>query len=129
LSFDKKTEYSKEKYLKKKKNKYLAVYQIIKPTFRMMCEYYMQDMMKRKVLNLRIDILSQILTYANIAAYRNTLVIESCKGLIVAGVAERMGGKYFMHHRFFFNSLYLMLFEGFGKIINLSPNGAACSIK
>ncbi len=48
--------------------------------------------MKRKVLNLRIDMLAQILTYANIAAYRNAVVIESCKGLIVAGLAERMGG-------------------------------------
>jgi tRNA (adenine-N(1)-)-methyltransferase non-catalytic subunit len=93
LSFEKKTDYSKEKYLKKKKNKYLAVYQIVKPTYRLLCEFYMQDMLKRKVLNLRIDMLAQILTYANIAANRNTIVLESCKGLIVAGVAERMGGK------------------------------------
>ncbi len=65
--------------------------------------------MKRKILNLRIDTVSQILLYANIAAHRNVLLVESCKGLMVAGVAERMGG--------------------FGRLINLSPNGAGNSVK
>jgi tRNA (adenine58-N1)-methyltransferase non-catalytic subunit len=52
---------------------------------------------------MRIDTVAQILTYSNVAAYRNVLILENCKGLLVASVVERLGG--------------------FGSIINLSPNG------
>ena len=54
--------------------------------------------------NMRIDTVGQLLTFSNIAAFRNVMIVESCKGLILASVAERVGG--------------------FGKIINLSPNGS-----
>lgn len=52
---------------------------------------------------MRIDTVAQILTYSNIAAHRNVLMLENCKGLLMASVVERLGG--------------------FGSIINLSPNG------
>ena len=53
---------------------------------------------------MRIDTIGQLLTYSNVAATRNVMVVDSCKGLILAAVAERLGGH--------------------GKIINLSPNGS-----
>ncbi|CAF1006328.1 unnamed protein product [Brachionus calyciflorus] len=108
-SFSQKTEYSQEKYIKKKKEKYLAVFEILKPTIRTLSEYYILGNHKRKVLNMRMDTLAQILTYSNVAAYRNVVVLESCKGLILASVVERVAG--------------------FGNVINLSPNGSHISTK
>jgi len=108
-TFQQKTEYSKAKYLKKKKEKYLPIYQILRPTARTLAELYMQGRMKRKILNMRLDTISQILTYSNVAAHRNVLVMESCKGVLLASIVERVGG--------------------FGNIINLSPNGGDNSTK
>lgn len=56
-----------------------------------------------------MDTLAQILTYSNLAAYRNVLVLESCKGLLLSAVVERVGG--------------------FGTVINLSPNGSHISTR
>jgi hypothetical protein len=57
--------------------------------------------------NMRLDTISQILTYGNLSAFKNVVVIESCKGLLLASIVERLAGT--------------------GKIVNLSPNGAALS--
>ena len=108
-SFSQKTEYSQEKYIKKKKDKYLPVYRILKPTIRNLCNVFTQAVNKRKVLNMRMDTIAQMLTYGNVAANRNVLVLESCKGLLLASIAERVGG--------------------FGKIVNLSPNGSHMASK
>lgn len=103
-SFSGKTEYSQQKYIKKKKEKYLAQYAILKPSIRNLCQYYTQGHNKKKILNMRMDTIAQILTYSNVAAFRNVMVLESCKGLLLAAVTERVGG--------------------FGKIVNFSPNGS-----
>lgn len=58
---------------------------------------------------MRIDTLSQMLTYSNLAAFRNVMVLESCKGLLLAAVVERVAGR--------------------GTIINLSPNGSHISTR
>lgn len=108
-TFQTKTEYSQEKYLKKKKKKYLAVFEVIKPSIRSLCNFYTQGNTKRKILNMRIDTIAQMLTYSNVAANRNVLILESCKGLLLAAVAERLGG--------------------YGTVINLSPNGGDNSTK
>ena len=42
---------------------------------------------------MRLDTVGQLLTYSNVAACRNVMVVESCKGLILAAIAERVGGK------------------------------------
>lgn len=54
-----------------------------------------------------MDSLAQILTYSNLAAHRNVMILESCKGLLLAAVVERLAGN--------------------GTIINLSPNGSHIS--
>lgn len=56
-----------------------------------------------------MDTIAQILTYANISAERNVMVLESCKGLLLTAITERVGG--------------------FGKIINFSPNGSHMAAK
>jgi hypothetical protein len=63
--------------------------------------------LQKKIRNMRIDTISQILTYGNVSAFKNVVVIESCKGLLLASIVERLSGT--------------------GKIVNLSPNGAALS--
>lgn len=103
-SFSSKTEYSQEKYIKKKKEKYLAQYRIMKPSIRNLCQYYVQGHNKKKILNMRMDTIAQILTYANVAAFRNVMVLENCKGLLLAAITERVAG--------------------FGTIVNFSPNGS-----
>jgi tRNA (adenine-N(1)-)-methyltransferase non-catalytic subunit len=106
-SFQNKTQYSQEKYIKKKKDKYLPIYQIMRPTIRTLCEFYTQGINKRKILNMRMDTISQMLTYSNLAAHRNVMVLESCKGLILSAVVERVGGygiiflSYFMKKSYF----------------------------
>ena len=108
-SFSQKTQYSQQKYIKKKKDKYLQVYEILKPSIRTICQFYMQANFKRKVMNMRMDTLSQMLAYSNLAAHRNVMVLESCKGLILSSVVERVGG--------------------YGKVVNLSPNGSHIASK
>jgi len=108
-SFSQKTQYSQQKYIKKKKDKYLPVYEILKPSIRTRCQFYMQANFKRKVMNMRMDTLSQMLAYSNLAAHRNVMVLESCKGLILSSVVERVGG--------------------YGKVVNLSPNGSHIATK
>lgn len=61
------------------------------------------------IRNIRMDSLSQILTYSNLAANRNVMILESCKGLLLASVVERLAGH--------------------GNIINLSPNGSHISTR
>jgi tRNA (adenine-N(1)-)-methyltransferase non-catalytic subunit len=58
---------------------------------------------------MRMDTIAQMLTYSNVAAHRNVMVLESCKGLLLSAVIERVAG--------------------FGKIINFSPNGSHISTR
>lgn len=64
-TFNMKTGYSQEKYIKKKEKKYFEYIQIRKPTIRLLAQmFYRQDY--TKTLGIRIDDLSQLMTYSNI---------------------------------------------------------------
>lgn len=64
-TFHLKTGYSQEKYMKKKEKKYFEYVHIRKPTIRILTQmFYRQD--PAKTLGIRVDDLSQILTFANI---------------------------------------------------------------
>lgn len=90
-TFASKTEYSQDKYLRKKEKKYFEYVQIRKPTIRMIAEImYRQD--AEKICGLRVDTLSQLLTYANISANGNYLVFESgTNGLVPAAILNALG--------------------------------------
>ena len=60
-------------------------------------------------MNMRMDTISQILTYSNLAAHRNVMILESSKGILLSAAVERVGG--------------------YGKIVNLSPNGSHISTR
>ncbi len=92
-TFSKKTKFSQAKFLKKKARKYCEYLVIRKPTLRLLAQIaYKTDPMK--IMNLRLDSLSQLLCQANVRAGGKYLVYETgCQGLVVAGAVERVGAQ------------------------------------
>lgn len=90
-TFQSKTSYAQEKWVKKKKKKHLLQFTVLKPTTRLLWEMHWSKGPSR-LCNLRVDSLSQILTMGNVHANSTVMVIESCLGLITAAVLERLGG-------------------------------------
>ena len=90
-SFASKTEYSQAKYLKKKEKKYFEYVQIRRPTLRLLSEiYYRID--ADKVLGLRMDSLTQIISYSGVCNDGNYLLYDSgSNGLLPAGLLNSMG--------------------------------------
>uniref|UniRef100_A0ABM5GN92 tRNA (adenine(58)-N(1))-methyltransferase non-catalytic subunit TRM6 n=1 Tax=Pogona vitticeps TaxID=103695 RepID=A0ABM5GN92_9SAUR len=90
-TFRDKTEFSQDKYIKKKKKKYEAVITIIKPSTRILSTmYYARE--PGKINYLRYDTLAQMLTWGNVRAGNKMIVMETCAGLVLGAVMERMGG-------------------------------------
>ncbi|PPQ69782.1 hypothetical protein CVT26_014170 [Gymnopilus dilepis] len=87
-----KTEYSKEKYKKRKEAKYHKIFTTIEPTLFNVAEYWWAKDQNR-LRDLRIDSLSQILNMANIRPGGKYLAVDDASGLLVAGILERMGGQ------------------------------------
>lgn len=90
-TFASKTEFSQEKYLKRKKNKYAADIVLRRPTIEAMCNLLLEKAPK-KILYMRPDTIAYMLTSANIYAGCTSLVVDSCAGLILAAVVEKQGG-------------------------------------
>lgn len=89
-TFRKKTEYSQQKYLKKKQQKYLQHLTLERPTARLLGEmYYSQNPLK--VGNMRVDALAQLLTWCNVRSGGKYAVFDSWLGLLTAAVLERLG--------------------------------------
>ncbi|KAJ7040317.1 Gcd10p family-domain-containing protein [Mycena alexandri] len=86
-----KTEYSKEKYKKRKEAKYSKIFTTIDPTLFNVCEHWFRKDQTR-IRDIRIDALSQILNMANIRPGGRYLAVDDASGLIVSGILERMGG-------------------------------------
>jgi tRNA (adenine58-N1)-methyltransferase non-catalytic subunit len=90
-TFDQKTAYSKAKYVVRKQKKYQPRCRIVRCNGATISEaLYLKD--PRKVMNLREDTLAQILSYANVSAGCQTIVLESCMGIVTGAMAQRMGG-------------------------------------
>ncbi|XP_004451566.1 tRNA (adenine(58)-N(1))-methyltransferase non-catalytic subunit TRM6 [Dasypus novemcinctus] len=101
-TFRDKTEFAQDKYIKKKKKKYEAVVTVVKPSTRILSiMYYARE--PGKINHMRYDTLAQMLTLGNIRAGNKMIVMETCAGLVLGAVMERMGG--------------------FGSIIQLYPGG------
>lgn len=91
-SFNEKTEFSQEKYIKKKEKKYFDFIQIRKPTIRLIADiFYRQD--PEKPLGLRIDSLSQLISYSGVNSTGTYLLYEAgTSGLVPAALLNSMGG-------------------------------------
>ncbi|XP_041832217.1 tRNA (adenine(58)-N(1))-methyltransferase non-catalytic subunit TRM6 isoform X2 [Melanotaenia boesemani] len=90
-TFNNKTGYAQDKYIKKKKKKYENTVAILKPTCRILAMMY-HGREPGKICHLRYDTLAQMLTLANIHAGSKVLVFETCAGLVLGAIMERMGG-------------------------------------
>ncbi|CAK8698319.1 unnamed protein product [Clavelina lepadiformis] len=91
-SFAGKTVFSQKKYLKKKQKKHLAYLQLLKPTSRLICKLY-QEREPAKICHMRIDSMSQLLTSTNVRHGSKVAVFETCSGLLLGMVLERLAGK------------------------------------
>lgn len=92
-SFTSKTEYSQEKYLKKKEKKYFEFVQIRRPNIRLITDV-MYRQCSEKVFGLRMDSLSQLVSYAGISGFGNHLLYESgTNGLLPAVLLNSIGAR------------------------------------
>ena len=90
-TFKVKTRFSQEKYLKRKREKYSNLIRVQRPTIALLTEmYYAQG--PQKINNLRIDSLSQMLTYSNVRSGCKYLVVDTNMGLLTAAVIDRLIG-------------------------------------
>ncbi|KAF8899064.1 Gcd10p family-domain-containing protein [Infundibulicybe gibba] len=87
-----KTEYSKEKYKKRKEAKYSKSFTTIEPTLFNVCDYWFNKDQNR-IRDIRVDTLAQILNLANIKPGGRYIAVDDASGLVVAGILERMGGE------------------------------------
>jgi len=92
-TFQNRTEFSQEKYLTKKEEKYSDWLEILVPTVRLLAKYYhTQDSMK--ILNLRPDTLAVMLSMANIKCGGSYGVLDGgCQGIISAAILDRIQGQ------------------------------------
>ncbi|KAG2229072.1 hypothetical protein INT48_003286 [Thamnidium elegans] len=89
--FAKKTEFSKAKYIERKKKKFMKTFTPVRPTINTIVDYFFSKN-PDKIKHLRVDTLSQLLCLANVHANNKMLVVDDTQGLVVASVLERMGG-------------------------------------
>ncbi|GAA5945759.1 hypothetical protein JCM1841_002856, partial [Sporobolomyces salmonicolor] len=89
-AYDLKTEYSKEKYLKRKEAKYLQLFTPLPPTIHQLAQYNF-DKVPSKTRDLRPDTLANLLAMANVRPGSRLLVVENLGGMITGACVERMG--------------------------------------
>lgn len=92
-TFQNKTEYSQEKYLKKKEKKYFEYITIRKPTIRLIHDIYSR-MDHQKISGLRMDTLAQLLSYSGVKADGLYMLYDSgSQGLPASAMLHRIGSK------------------------------------
>ncbi|CAL7942223.1 unnamed protein product [Xylocopa violacea] len=90
-SFLDRTEYSQEKYLKKKEQKYFRYLTICKPSISSLHEVYFK-LDHNKIGNLRMDSLAQLLSYSDVQANGLYMLYDSgSQGLPAAAMLNRIG--------------------------------------
>ncbi|KAI0720061.1 Gcd10p-domain-containing protein [Cerioporus squamosus] len=86
-----KTEYSKEKYKKRKEAKYSKSFSVLEPTMFTVCEYWFNKDQNR-LRDIRPDSLAQILNLANVRPGGRYLAVDDASGVVVSGILDRLGG-------------------------------------
>ncbi|XP_068628565.1 tRNA (adenine(58)-N(1))-methyltransferase non-catalytic subunit TRM6 isoform X1 [Battus philenor] len=90
-TFHDKTEFSQEKYLRKKEKKYFEFIQILRPNLRLISEI-LYKLEPTKIQGIRIDTLSQIITLCNINSDGNHILYDSgSNGLLAAALLSAIG--------------------------------------
>ncbi|KEP61782.1 UNVERIFIED_CONTAM: eukaryotic initiation factor 3, gamma subunit protein [Hammondia hammondi] len=90
-TFEKKTKFAQEKYIRKKMARHLKRVTVLPATLREVCEaYYATD--ASKIAHLRMDYLSSVLINANIKCGDRVLVFDHAMGLLTGAVALQLSG-------------------------------------
>ncbi|KAJ3190091.1 tRNA (adenine(58)-N(1))-methyltransferase non-catalytic subunit trm6 [Gaertneriomyces sp. JEL0708] len=90
-TYEKKTEFAKTKYIKRKQQKYSKILVPRRPSARWLCEHFFEADPK-KINEIRVDTLSQLVTYGNVRAGGRYLIVDDAGGLLTAALAERLQG-------------------------------------
>jgi tRNA (adenine58-N1)-methyltransferase non-catalytic subunit len=90
-TYSQKTMYAQNKYIVRKQMKHQPRCRIV-PCHGVTITEAMYKKDPKRIMNVREDTLGQILSYANLSAGCQTLVMESCGGIVTGAMAERMGG-------------------------------------
>ena len=111
-TFRTKTEFSQAKYLKRKRQKYTPRMRLIRPCAQSLisCMYAKNA---QRVLSLRPDALSMLLSNANVCSCKSILVAESTSGLVLGAVAERLGGYGVILNTYFQSHPSIVMLERF----------------
>jgi tRNA (adenine-N(1)-)-methyltransferase non-catalytic subunit len=90
-TFAQKTEFSQEKYLRKKQKKHNPIMTVRRPSARTLCQamFYKEP---RKIGFLRVDALGLLLAKAGVRANSKVVVVDGPGGLLTAAACERCGG-------------------------------------
>ncbi|XP_039125767.1 tRNA (adenine(58)-N(1))-methyltransferase non-catalytic subunit trm6 isoform X1 [Dioscorea cayenensis subsp. rotundata] len=99
-TYENKTVFSQEKYKRRKQKKYAPKVLLRRPFTRSICEAYFKKYPNR-IGFLRIDTLSLLLSFANISAYSDVLLVDMVGGLLTGSVAERLGGTGYVCNTYF----------------------------
>ncbi|OJT09001.1 tRNA (adenine(58)-N(1))-methyltransferase non-catalytic subunit TRM6 [Trametes pubescens] len=91
-TFALKTEYSKEKYKKRKEMKYSKHFTVIEPTLFNVCQYWFNKDQNR-LRDIRPDSLAQIVNLANIRPGGRYIAVDDASGVVVSAILDRMGGE------------------------------------
>lgn len=91
-TFGIKSDFAQAKYIKRKEKKYRKLYQVLPSNPATICETYTHKN-RDKVMNLRYDMLAQILSHSGVHSGAHVMVVESMSGLITGAVAYRMKGE------------------------------------
>eukprot|EP00968_Pinguiococcus_pyrenoidosus_P015009 scaffold1376_cov257-Pinguiococcus_pyrenoidosus.AAC.22 len=98
-TFAQKTEFSKEKWLKRKQQKYAPRLRVHRTNAMTLCGVYFEKN-NEKVSNLRSDALAQVLAYGNVCSGQQILLIDTCMGLVTGAIMERLGGDGCIFHAY-----------------------------
>ncbi|WWC65183.1 uncharacterized protein I303_107797 [Kwoniella dejecticola CBS 10117] len=90
--FKLKTEFSKEKWRRRKEKKFSTTVHPLSPSIPNILSHY-SDRSPASILHLRMDTLSQLLNMANVRPGGRYLVVDDTGGLVTAAVLERMGAQ------------------------------------
>lgn len=86
-----KTEFAQEKWLKRKQKKYIKQFRVIKCTPATLCEVY-HGKSRDKICGIRWDVLAQVMSHSSIHAGCRALIFDGVIGLMVGCAAYRMRG-------------------------------------
>ena len=74
---------------------------VFRPTSRLICKLY-EDREPAKICHMRTDSMSQLINSTNVRSGSKVAVFETCSGVIMGMVLERLGG----HGKFFYSAFF-----------------------